>query len=179
MLLFVGADGSVRNLSGDKDPRLAYTSQHAVPAISLVEDGEAVAGFVEHWQGGSGVALYDLGGLRREYRFGVHDPFPPKLREVGPGWQFIICTRDGKRALFQERPDPRGRDRDRTGPWWVYTWDLEKQTYEPIAQMSEIEYCFGWLSDTALIVGAQAQDAHAAAQGLCDYGVLHLTNTAK
>lgn len=175
LLLFIDSSGNVRRLSGNKDPRLAQTHRHGIRAISLIEDGTAVAGKVEHWQGGSGIAVYDLDGLRREYPFGVYRPFPPKLMEVAPWWQFIICTPDGRRALYQELPyyTPHA---DREMRRWVYLWDLEKETYEPVVHMKEIEECYGWLSDTALLVGARAEVLPAPIEEADhrDYGVLHL-----
>jgi hypothetical protein len=182
VLLFADSSGSVHHLTHVPGLRLAGGQARLPPAACLLHGGSGVAASVVEWASGrAGVAIYDRSGLLREYRFSVRHAFPPKLTEVSPWWRLIVCTRDGKHALFQETRDARDPQDDRDGPWWVYLWDLEQETYKAIVQMNEIHYCFDWVSDTALIVGARAEaiPPDATTAELYDYGVLHLTEPAR
>jgi hypothetical protein len=177
VLLFADSSGSVHHLTEVRGLRLAGGHAHRPPVACLLHDGSGVAARVVEWASGrAGVAVYDRSGLLREYRFSVRHAFPPKLTEVSPWWRLIVCTRDGKHALFQETRDARDPQDHRDGPWWVYLWDLEQETYKAIVQMNEIYYCFDWLSDTALVVGTRAETVppEATSDELYDYGVLHL-----
>ncbi len=178
LLVFVDADGEIEQLTGPEEPRLRKTGAGEVPAVTPVMERTAVAAMIQHWGGNTGIAVYDRHGLLREYLFSVRASFPPKLAEVSPWWRFIACAPDGRHALFQETRDQNNPDDDRNGSWWVCLWDLEKETHQPIVQMNEITNCFGWLSDTALVVGARAErlPPEASNDELRDYGVLHLTD---
>ena len=83
-----------------------------------------------------------------------------------------MCAPDGKRALFQQRPTW-DDDPSNDASLQVWCWDLEADEGFLVTSMLEIDQCFGWLSDNALIVGAVRPRGKTGRKSH-DYGVLRL-----
>ncbi len=177
MLMYVSEEGEVSDVSDEKGDAMLwpYGGGPLLPALSPVDRGARVASFLHKSGSRYGLGVFGPDGMIRRHDYGtVRWAFPKALAEIGTYWSPISCAPDGKRALFQQR---RTWDDDPSNDTslQVWCWDVEADEGFLVTSMLEIDQCFGWLSDDALVVAATCVgDDGRRPTGDYDYGVLHL-----
>ncbi len=178
-LSFWDVSGSARDVGivgGRRTPSQDSGRVVDIPGLTPVDDGAAVAAYVEGPDRKDSIVIYGPEGPVRSYYLGAgYDGlgYPLQLARMEDDhipWKFISMAPDGRRALFQkltgsDAPEPHLSRRP------VWCWDMEADTGYHVATIGQIEEYHGWLSDDAVILGVRNTEAD---EHRIDYGVLRL-----
>ena len=155
--IFVNADGQVTDLRSPDREQVRLLLSREVPAPTLVDSGRHMAALVRTARGTYGVAVYSPEKREAWYPFSVRLPQPKELAEYGDMWGFLVCTPDGRGALFQRELERKPSEDPEATPQPVYHYDFASHECRLVCELTEVRQVFEWLPGPILPAAVAAQ----------------------